>query len=132
MKTLFFISAVVWTMFGFSQNEKMTCTGLPVARPDTKASISVEETIQKFESNLSEKLKKGTHSAVFKLVVDCNGDVTEVTYQRGTFSGLDQDEYKNQIASLKWKPAALKSKAVTSIVFVSIEIVNGRFTLVIQ
>jgi hypothetical protein len=117
MKTLLLITAIALTTFGFSQSEKPTCTGLPIANPSVKASISVAEVAQKFESTVSEKLKKGTHSAVFKVLVDCNGAVTEVIYQRGTFTGVDQDDYKSKISGLIWKPAMQKTKAVSSFVF---------------
>jgi hypothetical protein len=132
MKTLLFIAAIALTTFGFAQSEKTTCAGLPIANPSVKASISVAEVAQKFESSVSEKLKKGTHSAVFKVLVDCNGNVTEVIYQRGTFTTLDQDDYKTKISALKWKPAMQKSKAVSSFVFLSLEIVNGKFTVIVQ
>jgi hypothetical protein len=132
MKALLFITALALTTFGFAQSEKTTCTGLPIANPSVKASISVAEVAQKFESTVSEKLKKGTHSAVFKVLVDCNGAVTEVIYQRGTLTGLDQDDYKTKISALTWKPAMQKTKAVSSFVFLTIEIVNGKFTVIVQ
>ena len=132
MKTLLFITALALTAVGFAQSEKVTCTGLPIANPSVKASISVAEVAQKFESTVSEKLKKGTHSAVFKVLVDCNGVVTEVIYQRGTFTGVDQDDYKSKISALIWKPAQQKTKAVSSFAFLSIEIVNGKFTVIVQ
>jgi hypothetical protein len=133
MKALLLIAAIALTTVGFAQPQKMeTCTGLPVANPSVKASISVEDITKMFELSVSEKLKKGTHSAVFKVLVDCNGKVTEVIYQRGTFTGLDQEEYKTKILDLTWKPAVQKTKPVSSFVFLSIEIVNGKFTVVIQ
>lgn len=133
MKALLLIVAITLTTVGFGQPQKVeTCTGLPIANPSVKASISVAEVAQKFESSVSEKLKKGTHSAVFKVLVDCNGKVAEVIYQRGTFTGVDQEEYKTKISDLIWKPALQKTKTVSSFVFLSIEIVNGKFTVVIQ
>ncbi len=133
MKTLFFIASIAISALGLAQPQKMeTCSGLPIANPSIKASISVAEVAQKFESTVSEKLKKGTHSAVFKVLIDCNGAVTEVIYQRGTFTGLDQEDYKSKIAALTWKPAQQKAKAVSSFAFLSIEIVNGKFTVIVQ
>jgi hypothetical protein len=58
--------------------------------------------------------------------------VTEVIYQRGTFTGLDQDDYKIKISGLTWNPAMQKTKAVSSFVFLTIEIVNGKFTVIVQ
>lgn len=133
MKTFLFIVAISITALGFAQPEKMeTCEGLPIANPTVKASISISEITQNFESSISEKLKKGTHAAVYKVFVNCNGDVTDAIYQRGTFSESDQSAYQTKMLALKWKPAYQKSKAVNSIVFVSLEIVNGKVTVVIQ
>lgn len=133
MKTLFFIAFIALSTLGLAQPQKMeTCSGLPIANPTVKASISVSEVAQKFEANVSEKLKKGTHSAVFKVLIDCNGAVTEVIYQRGTFTGLDQEDYKSKISALTWKPAQQKEKNVSSFAFLSIEIVNGKFTVIVQ
>lgn len=132
MKTLLFITSVLFAFGSFSQTDSLVCSGLPMATPEVKASVSADEVAKFFQSSISEKLKKGTHTAVYKLFVDCNGDVTQATYQRGTFTEADQKVYSDKILTLKWKPATDKSKPVTSVAFVSIEIVNGKVTVVIQ
>lgn len=131
MKVLFLITSLLTFTTIYSQDEKISCTGLPVAKPAVKASISIADVTAKFQADLPANLKKGTHSAVYKIFVDCNGDVTQATYQSGTLSETDQKNYETKILALKWKPATNKSKPVTSVVFVSIEVVNGKVEVVI-
>lgn len=132
MKTLFVIASVFISIIGFSQTEKAPCSGLPMAKPSVKATISTDEVVKSFETKLSEKLKKGTHSVVYKVFVDCNGTVTQATYQSGTFSETDQKEYETRILELVWKPAMHKDKTVNSIAFISMEIVNGKISVTVQ
>jgi predicted Ser/Thr protein kinase len=115
-----------------AQSETPPCTGLPVAVPEMRAVCKTNDLARYFEVRNAEKLKKGTHSAVYKLTVDCNGTAIYAAFQRGTFSEEDQLNYENQIMELTWNPAQQKSEAVTSTVFITLEIVNGKFTVVVQ
>ncbi|MBI3135000.1 MAG: hypothetical protein HYZ14_10045 [Bacteroidetes bacterium] len=132
MRVFLFLILIITGAGTIAQSQSTPCTGLPVAVPETPAVCETTDLVKYFEIRISEKLKKGTHSAVYKLVVDCNGSVTQAAYQRGTFSSEDQVSYQRELMSLTWKPASGKSKAVSSIVFVTLEIVNGKFTVVVQ
>jgi hypothetical protein len=132
MKILSFFILLLAGHVVLAQPEKTPCSGLPVAVPEVRAVSKTSDLGKYFETRVPEKLKKGTHAAVYKLIVDCNGTVTQIDYQRGTFSETDQSDYRTQIAELEWKPAQQKSKDVTSTVFVTLEIVNGKFTVIVQ
>jgi len=104
---------------------------LPIAGADKKAAFDGK--IEKFfADNLSSDLKKGTHQAVFKLMVDCYGVVSKSTYQSGTFSESNQKLFLNLFLETKWKPATHQSANVTTFVFVTVDIVNGKVTVVVQ
>ncbi len=115
-----------------AQDTKQTCNDLPLADPEVRVSCITEDVTGVFKSVLTEKLKKGTHSAVFKFFVTCNGEVTNLSYQRGTIDSAAQGLFESEIKKLSWKPATHKSKQVTSVVFLTIEAVNGQITVSIR
>jgi len=107
------------------------CNQIPIANAETKASFDGK--IEKFVGDsLKSDLKRGTHSAVFKLMIDCNGIVSKITYQSGTFSESNQKLFIGLFSNSKWKPAIEKSVNVTSFVFVTINIVNSKSTVMVQ
>jgi hypothetical protein len=65
-------------------------------------------------------------------MVDCNGDLAKFIYQRGDFSEEDQQWISKIIGKSKWKAAKLKDKAVTSTVFITINITNSDVEVIIQ
>lgn len=131
MKTIAFLSLMLIAGVSLSQEEVKPCTGLPIAKPEVHAVCETTDLPAFFEQSLPQKLKAGTHAAVYKLTVDCHGTVTDVLYQRGTLDSKDQPVFADQLKALVWKPAQQKNVAVTSFVFVSLEIVNGRVTSVV-
>jgi len=107
------------------------CNQIPIAIAEKKASFDGK--IEKFVGdNLKSDLKKGTHSAVFKLMIDCNGIVSKTTYQSGSFSESNQTLFIDLFLKSKWKPASDKSANVTTFVFVTVDIVNGKVAVVVQ
>ena len=108
-----------------------TCNQIPIANVEKKASFDGK--IEKlFSENLTDDLKKGTYKAVYKLMIDCYGTVSMSTYQSGTFSESSQRLFAELLFKSKWKPAMHKSVNVTSFVFVTADIVNGKVTVVMQ
>lgn len=132
MKKIAFIFITLLALSAYAQTETNTCSGLPVAVPEKRAVCEVSDLVHYFEIRMPDALKKGTYSAVYKLTVDCKGAVEEASYQRGTFGPAEQESYTNQLMALSWKPAKQKNKNVTSFVFVTLEIVNGKFTVAVQ
>jgi hypothetical protein len=112
----------------------LPCPGLPLANPEVHAVCMTADGVAYLEAKLPEKLKTGTHAAVYKLTVDCHGSVTTVHYERGTFTvGTEGEVFLNQnMVGLTWKPAEHKSQTVTSIAFVTLEIVNGKVNIIVQ
>lgn len=107
------------------------CNQIPIANVEKKAIYDGK--IEKlFLDNLTSDLKKGTHKAVYKLMVDCYGAVSISTYQSGTFSEASQRLFAELLFKSKWKPAIHKSVNVTSFVFVTVDIVSGKATVVVQ
>jgi len=85
-----------------------------------------------FSQNLPNELKKGTHSAVFKLLVDCYGLPSKPMYQSGSLTESNQKYFLDLLLTTKWKPAVDKFADVTTFVFITLEIVNGQVTVVVQ
>ncbi|MBL7899271.1 MAG: hypothetical protein JNJ99_12110 [Crocinitomicaceae bacterium] len=132
MKLFFSFLFLAFSLHLSAQETKQTCNDLPLADPEVRASCLTEDILSPFKGALTEKLKKGTHTAVFKFFVTCNGEVTNVAYQRGTVDSSTQSIFAAEINKLKWKPATHKSKQVTSVVFLTIEIVNAQITISIR
>ena len=122
-----FLSALIlsFTLVGFSQDDKLPCNDLPYATPEHKAKYDGD--IEKyFSDDLSAEMKKGTVSGTFRMYVDCYGEVTKAGFQSGEMKDSDQKKMIDLIYKMKWKPAQVKGKDVTSSVFIVLEIVNGQ------
>lgn len=132
MKTFFSFLLLVLSLQLSAQETKLMCNELPFADPEVRASCLTEDVIGAFKGVLTEKLKKGTHSAVFKFFVTCHGELTNLSYQRGTIDTATQSIFESEIKKLKWNPATQKSKPVTSVVFMTIEVVNSQITVSIR
>lgn len=132
----FFLSVLFLTigMLGFSQADSArvdVCPGLPIAKPEKRAACLTVELPAFFSKGLDDKLKKGEFSATYKLQVDCSGKIVSVFLNKGN-PGVNADTYfQSKIKQLTFKPAEHNKQLVNSFVFVQIEVINGKFTVVV-
>ena len=127
LSTLVFISSFA----GFAQSGDTLCNQLPLTRVEKVASDNgaISKSIAK---NLPSSLKKGKHSGVFKIVVDCNGVGADVKFQRGDLTSLEQSQLIDWMIPTMWIAAVDKGKPVTSMVFVTVNIEDGKVDVIVQ
>lgn len=131
MKKIVSLLILTIAFTSFSQ-EETTCGQLPFAKVDQKAELTMklDELIRK---DLPATLREdGEHSAVFKMYVDCHGEVSKYKLERGTMSDADQKWLWKIVGKTTWKPAKLDKKDVTSLVFITVTVTNGQVEVVIQ
>jgi len=132
MKYIITLIVFGFSIAGFTQDKKEDCGQLPYAKVDDKAEIKTDLT-ELIKSDLPKSLKdKGSHQAIFKLMVDCNGELAKHMYQRGDISDEDQQWMSKLIGKSKWKAAKVQDKAVTSTVFITVNITNSDVDVIIQ
>lgn len=132
MKLLFLIPFAFISLLTFSQADPNPCGALPVANPDTTASTNMAALSKRLNEAVSGELKTGEHQAVFKLMVLCTGTVSKLFYQQGNLSEEFQKKFHTVLAESKWSPAVHQQEKVSSMVFVTIRIVNGKINLVVK
>jgi len=132
MKYVITLIVFGFSIAGFTQDKKIDCGQLPYAKVDDKAETKTDLT-ELIKSDLPKSLRgKGSHQAIFKLTVDCNGDLANHLYQRGDFSDEDQDWLFKIIEKSKWKAANVQDKPVSSTVFITVNVTNSDVEVIIQ
>ena len=132
MKYVITLIVFGFSIAGFTQDKKMDCGQLPFAKVDDKAEVSTDLS-ELIKSDLPKSLKdKGSHQAIFKLMVDCNGELANQFYQRGDFSEEDQQWLSKIIGKSKWRAAKVQDKQVSSTVFITVNITNSDVEVIIQ
>ena len=132
MKYLLTLALFVFSFSSFSQSEKIECGQIPMGNVDKKAVIK-DDFNKKVTTTMDASLREdGSHQAIFKAYVDCNGDVLKSRFEKGDLDDAQQKWLYNLIQDSKWTSAKLDGKAVTTIVFVTIDINNGQVTTSIQ
>jgi len=131
-KYLLVMLGLLFNIFVSAQENEKWCNELPHARPE-KAAIFSGDVTAYFANQLLPEHKKGNHSAVFKLVVNCKGEAENIVYQDGSLLDKDKGYFADLIKAMVWKPAFNKSgKEISSIVFITIKIANGTLEVLIQ
>ncbi|MEX1003323.1 MAG: hypothetical protein WDZ35_14485 [Crocinitomicaceae bacterium] len=133
MKCIIIVLSLFMATVSLSQDqEENTCNQLPYAKVDQSAKVKGDLT-KILSADLPSELKEdGEHTAVFKLVVDCNGKLIKKMYTDGNMEGEHQEYVLNTIEKAVWKPAVLGKKEVSSTVFVTVTITNGQVEVEIQ
>ena len=132
MKHLILLCFVLGIVTVYSQDKQDVCNQLPYAKVDKVASPSTDLVKTISAEMLSELKKDGAHQAVFKLYVDCHGKVAKSKYESGDLNSSQQEWLMNIVDKSSWKPAVLAKKDVTSTVFVTVDINNGKVSVAIQ
>jgi hypothetical protein len=131
MKKLLSILFLSVAFTSFSQ-EETTCGQLPFAKVDQKAELTIKLD-ELIKSDLPESLKEdGEHTAVFKMYVDCHGDVSKYKHERGNMSDTDQKWLWKIVGKTTWKAAKIEKREVTSLVFITVTVTNGQVEVLIQ
>lgn len=134
MKTFLtlFLSLTLSLSIAQEQNatEEKTCNQIPIARPDQKAKCA-----DNYEQILSQDIPESlldekSHWGNFKLIVNCNGQIDFVTYQKGTLTTEEQKHFLALINKLKqWTSAVYKKETVSTYVFISIKVENNQISV---
>ena len=120
------------SFLSFTQNEKKQCGQVPMGGVDVKAEVKGDFNkliSSKLDASLSEE---GVHQGIYKVYVDCNGDVLKNRFEKGDLDNSQQEWLGSLLQNSKWQAAEIKGKAVTTIVFVTVNITNGKVETIIQ
>ena len=85
----------------------------------------IKEELSSFKEN--EKF-----TAVYKVVVNCDGVTESVMYLRGSFAKDQQDAVKNMIVKSKWKAGIKEKRDVSSTVFITVNVENKAVEVITQ
>jgi hypothetical protein len=129
MKLFLLFYAFSFSIGSFSQADSLVCGQLPYAHPDVRA-IYDGELYDFFARNLPAELKKkGEHMGAFRILVDCNGKVTNVLMTQGNLPEAHREHYIQLMYSMNWKAASHDSVPVSSFVFVTFKVLNGSVSI---
>ena len=131
MKKVLSVLVLLLGLTSFAQEES-TCGQLPYAKVDQKAELTMklDELIKKdLPSTLRED---GEQTAVFKMYVDCHGEVAKYKVERSTMTDADQKWLWKLIGKTTWKAAKLDKNTVTSLVFITVTVTNGQVEVLVQ
>lgn len=131
MKLIFSVFVLASTLFSFAQGGDTLCNQLPLTRVEKVASDN-GAIVKTLTRNLPSSLKKGKHSGIFKIIVDCNGVGAEVRFERGDLTSLEQTQLIDWIIPTQWIPAVDKGNQVTSMVFLTVTIEEGKVEVIVQ
>lgn len=126
MKNWVLLFALLVSVVSFSQTEETPCSTIPVARPEIKAGTDLSKLNTEVKNNLSTQVKKGEHSVTFKLIIDCKGAVSKTQYHSGSLTETEASFVKSILEKTTWTPAQNKGVNVTSTLFVTVKITNGK------
>ncbi len=113
----------------FSQDA--ACGQVPRGGVEVKADPG-DDLISTVEKEVGKQFKKGEAEGVFKVFVDCKGQVYKCSYQKGTFLSAEANKLTELIQTTEWEPAYIGQESVNSIVFIKIELKEGKAILSIQ
>lgn len=116
---------------GFSQ-DKNKCSQLPFADVDTKPELlsDLAKTIK--ETHPVSFADKTEHTGTYKVVVDCNGDVSSVMYREGNYTEQEEVWMFAQLKSADWKAGIKDEKEVSSTVFVTVKTTELKTEITIE
>jgi hypothetical protein len=124
---LFLIAS--FSLASFSQADSIVCGQLPFANPDTRA-VYEGDLYDFFAKNLPAGLKKkGEHMGAFRILVDCNGKVTDVLMTQGNLLEGHREHYISLMYGMIWKAASNGAVKVSSFVFVTFSVLNGMVSI---
>jgi hypothetical protein len=125
MKNLLIIAVVFGCLTAYGQKVPETCNQLPYAKVDQKAEIS--NNMNKIVgSEVPETMKKGEYKASYKFYIDCKGSIDKISYSKGSLDADQQKWLTNVLGKSTWKAGIVDDLFVTSLVFVTVTISNGK------
>lgn len=131
MRVIVLFSLMLLSGTGFSQDKKK-CGQLPYAVVDTKPVLlsDMAKTIK--ETHPVSFADKTEHTGTYKVVVDCNGDVSSVMYREGNYTEQEEVWMFAQLKSADWKAGIKDEKEVSSTVFVAVKTTELKTEITIE
>lgn len=124
-KLLFATFLFVIGTTGFGQVS--TCNELPIANPDVRA--TAEGADAHFNANMPASIgnDENTHG-VFKVLVDCEGEVGTVVYTNGEMSDAQADDIIEVIKTLGFTAGKKDGEFKKTYAYISLKITSGTAT----
>lgn len=129
MKGLMTSLLLMLGLVSFSQDA--ACGQVPRGDVEVKAALDVDLK-SAVEKEFGKQFKTTEVKGLFKVFVDCKGRVYKCVYQKGTFLSAEVNKLIDLVQTTKWEPAYIGQESVNSIVFIKIELEQGKASTTIQ